>query len=113
LAQFFPILVIPEPTALAAAPGGPYFLAGPDLYRYAPGGYVAVAKTGIESFGVAELRFHPADPSILAVRPYSCIPNGCSIRTLLSTDGGTTFQRLGGPLSPRAFADVFDLAFDP
>ncbi|MEA2600344.1 MAG: hypothetical protein QOF89_1336 [Acidobacteriota bacterium] len=116
LAQFFPILVLPEPTALVAAPGGPYFLAGPDLYHYVPGQggtFGSVAKTGIESFGVAELRFHPADPSILALRPYSCIPNGCSVRTLLSTDGGATFQRLGAPLSPRAFADVFDLAFDP
>jgi photosystem II stability/assembly factor-like uncharacterized protein len=114
LAQFFPLLVIPEPTALAAAPGGPYFLAGPDLYRAAAGGYVAVSEAGIAGFGVAELRFHPADPSVLALRRYTgCIHDSCDLLTLLSTNGGATFQRLGAPLSPRTFADVFDLAFDP
>lgn len=116
LATFFPLQVIPEPSAVAAAPGGPYFLAGPDLYRYSPGsgGATLVAKTGIESFGVAELRFHPADPSLLAVRTYrGCAGQSCDFRTLLSTDGGATFRRLGGPLTPRLFADVFDLAFDP
>jgi hypothetical protein len=117
LATFFPVPAFPEPTALAAAPGGPYFLAGPDLYSYAPkagNGFAPVAKTGIESFGVAELRFHPADPSLLAVRQYTgCIRDSCDFRTLLSTDGGVTFQRLGGPLTPRLFADVVDLAFDP
>ncbi len=117
LAAFFPILVIPEPTEVVAAPGGPYFLAGPGLYRYTPGphgGYEPVAKTGIESFGVAELRFHPTDPSLLALRRYTgCIHDSCDVRTLLSTDGGKTFQRLGAQFSPRSFADIFDLAFDP
>jgi photosystem II stability/assembly factor-like uncharacterized protein len=116
LAAFFPVLVIPEPTALAAAPGGPYFLAGPDLFRYDPKSrsYAPVAKTGIESFGVAELRFHPVDPSLLTLRRYTgCIRDSCDFRTLLSTDGGKTFQRLGFLLSPRAFSDVSDLAFDP
>jgi photosystem II stability/assembly factor-like uncharacterized protein len=109
LVQFFPILVNVQPTALAAAPGGPYFLLGPDLYRYRNiprqgGGFELVAKTGIESFGVDELRFHPADPSILAVR---------TPQTLLSTDGGATFQHLGVLLSAHRFADISDLAFDP
>jgi hypothetical protein len=117
LATFFPILVIPEPTALAAAPSGPYFLAGSDLYRYKPeagGGYALVAKTGIESFGVAELRFHPEDPSLLALHRYTgCIHDSCDFRTLLSTDGGKTFQRLGVQFLPRSFGDVTDLAFDP
>jgi photosystem II stability/assembly factor-like uncharacterized protein len=116
LAAFFPVLVIPEPTALAAAPGGPYFLAGPDLFRYDPKSraYAPVAKTGIESFSVAELRFHPADPSLLALREsMNCIRDSCDFRTLLSSDGGKTFQRLGTQLSPRSFADVSDLAFDP
>jgi photosystem II stability/assembly factor-like uncharacterized protein len=118
LATFFPVQVIPEPTALVAAPGGPYFLAGSDLFRYQPGtagsGYAPVAKTGIEGFGVAELHFHPADPSLVALRRYTgCIRDSCDFRTLLSTDGGKTFQRLGFLLSPRSFADVFDLAFDP
>ena len=113
LAVFFPLGAIPEPTVLVAAPGGPYFLAGSDLYRYI-GGFALVEKTGIESFGVAELRFHPADPSILAVRDYTgCIGDSCDFRTLLSTDGGATFQRLGTQLSARTFADVSDLAFDP
>ncbi len=116
LATFSFIQALPEPTALVAAPGGPYFLAGPDLYRYKAGdnGYAPVAKTGIESFGVAELRFHPADPSLLALRTLTgCINDSCDFRTLLSTDGGKTFQRLGTLLSPRLFADVSDLAFDP
>jgi len=117
LATFSPLQAIPEPTALAAAPGGPYFLSGSNLYRAVPpqqGGYALVAKTGIESFGVAELRFHPADPSLLALREYTgCIRDSCDFRTLLSTDGGKTFQRLGTLLSPRLFADVSDLAFDP
>jgi photosystem II stability/assembly factor-like uncharacterized protein len=116
LATIFPIQVIPEPTAVVAAPGGPYFLAGPDLYRYSPGsgGFALVAKTGIESFGVAELRFHPANPSLLSVRQYTgCIRDSCDFRTLLSTDGGKTFQRLGVQFLPRSFSDVTDLAFDP
>jgi len=115
LATFIPIQVIPEPTALVATPDGPYFLAGSDLYRYKPGtsgsGY---AKTGIEGFGVAELRFHPADPSLLALRRYTgCIRDSCEFRTLLSMDGGKTFQRLGVQFLPRSFGDVTDLAFDP
>jgi photosystem II stability/assembly factor-like uncharacterized protein len=113
LAAFSPSISIPEPTALVAAPGGPYFLAGSDLYRYI-GGFALVEKTGIESFGVAELRFHPADPSILAVRDYTgCIRDSCDLRTLLSTDGGATIQRLGTQVSAGTFADVSDLAFDP
>src|SRR4051794_37701076 len=116
LATFSLFQPIPEPTALAAAPGGPYFLSGLDLYRYSPGtgGTALVAKTGIESFGVAELRFHPEDPSLLALRRYTgCIHDSCDLRTLLSTDGGKTFQRLGVQLLPRLFGDVTDLAFDP
>jgi photosystem II stability/assembly factor-like uncharacterized protein len=116
LAAFFPILVTPEPTALAAAPGGPYFLAGPDLVRYDPKSRAdaPVAKTGIESFGVAELRFHTEDPSLLALRRYTgCIHDSCDFRTLLSTDGGKTFKRLGVQFLPRSFDDVTDLAFDP
>jgi photosystem II stability/assembly factor-like uncharacterized protein len=109
----FPLISIPEPTVLVAAPGGPYFLAGSDLYRYT-GGFALVEKTDIESFGLAELRFHPADPSILAVRhDTGCIQDSCDVRTLLSTDGGVTFQRLGTQASARRFADVSDLAFDP
>jgi len=109
----FPLISIPEPTVLVAAPGGPYFLGGTDLYRYT-GGFALVAKTGIESFGVAELRFHPADPSILAIRDSTgCILDSCEVRTVLSTDGGETFQRLGTQASARRFADVSDLAFDP
>jgi photosystem II stability/assembly factor-like uncharacterized protein len=118
LATFVPPQpIIPQPTALAAAPGGPYFLAGPDLYRYLPKathGFVAVAKTGIESFGVAELRFHAADPSLLAVREYTgCIRDSCDFRTYLSSDSGKTFQRLSAPLPPNVFEDVSDFAFDP
>jgi photosystem II stability/assembly factor-like uncharacterized protein len=107
---------ISEPTALAAAPGGLYFLSGLDLYRVAPGfpGYAPVAKTGIESAGVAELRFHPADPSLLAVRLYTaCIREFCDFRTFFSTDGGATFQRLTIQLSPHGVIDFVDLAFDP
>ncbi len=117
LTLFFPVLIISEPTALVAAAGGLYFLAGPDLFHYTlgpGGGYSPVPKTGIESFGVAELRFHPADPSIFAVRRYTgCIHEAFDFRTLLSTDGGRTFRRLGVQVLPRAFAEVFDLAFDP
>jgi len=118
LATFAPFLGIhAEPAALAAAPGGPYFLSSPDLYRAVParlGGFALVAKTGIESFGVAELRFHPTDPSLLAVRQYTgCIRDSCDFRTLLSKDGGATFQRLGAVLLQGAIADATDLAFDP
>ncbi len=104
-----------EPTALAAAPGGPYFLAGNDLYRYGtPNGIVPVNKTGIEAFGVDELRISPVDPSFIALRRYTgCIRDSCDFRTLLSTDGGATFSRVGAQLSPRSFADAADLAFDP
>jgi hypothetical protein len=110
-----PVPDIAEPAALAAAPGGPYFLAGPDLYRYVPGltGYALVAKTGIESFGVAELRFHPTDPSLLAARLYTgCIRDSCDFRTLFSSDGGATFQRLSIQPFPHG-VDFVDLAFDP
>lgn len=117
LTIFFPILAVPTPTALVAAPGGPYFLAGSDLYHYVPanhGSVELVAKTGIEAFGVAELRIHPKDPSLVAVRQYTgCIRDSCDFRTLLSMDGGKTFQRLGVQLLPHLFADVSDLAFDP
>lgn len=116
LATFLTGQALPQPTALAAAPGGPYFLSGTDLYRALPpnqGGFALVAKTGMESFGVAELRFHPADPSLLALRDFTgCIRNSCDFRTLLSHDGGKTFRRLGAQL-PGFFDDVIDLAFDP
>jgi photosystem II stability/assembly factor-like uncharacterized protein len=105
---------IAEPSALAAAPGGPYFLAGPDLYRPAFPGYVLVAKTGIETFGVAELRLHPADPALLAVRRYTfCLNDICDFRTLFSADGGATFQRLSVQLTSHGVFDFVDLAFDP
>jgi photosystem II stability/assembly factor-like uncharacterized protein len=105
-----------EPTALAAAPGGPYFLSGFDLYRPAPGfpGYALVAKTSIETFGVAELRFHPTDPSLVAVRHYTgCVRDICDFRTFFSTDGGATFQRLFVQLTAHGVVDFVDLAFDP
>jgi photosystem II stability/assembly factor-like uncharacterized protein len=106
---------IAEPSALAAAPGGPYFLSGPDLYRSAPGfpGYALVAKTGIESFGVAELRHDFADPSLLAVRSYTGCRDICDFRTLFSADGGATFQRLSVQLTAHGVFDMTDLAFDP
>ncbi len=111
---FFPLLGV-EPVSLVAAPAGPYLLAGGDLYRFTPPeGVEPVAETGIEAFGVSELRISPVDPSFLAVRRYTgCIREFCDFRTLLSTDGGATFTRLGAQTSPRRFLDVTDLAFDP
>ena len=111
---FFPLLGV-EPGSLVAAPSGPYFLAGGDLYRFTPPeGVEPVAETGIEAFGVAKLRISPVDPSFVAVRRYTgCIREFCDFRTLLSTDGGATFTRLGAQTSPRRFLDVTDLAFDP
>ena len=107
-------LQIVATTALAAAPGGPYFVAGNELYRVRSQTFERVSVKGVEAFGVAEVRFHPRDPSLVAVRRYTgCIREACDVRTLLSTDGGATFTRLGGPIGPRLFSDVFDLAFDP
>ncbi len=122
--SFRPIAVvslnqIPEPAALAAAPGGPYFLSGTDLYRVGPDPTpLPVDRKGIEAFGLAELRISPTDPSFIALRRYTgCSPNFgevlCDFRLLLSTDGGATFNRVGTPLSPRSFAEAADLAFDP
>ncbi|MEP7010428.1 MAG: hypothetical protein ABJC13_08920 [Acidobacteriota bacterium] len=111
----FGLLAGKEPTALAAAAGGPYFLAGNDLYRYGtPNGFSPVNKTGIEAFGVAELRISPVDPSFITLRRYTgCIRDSCDFRTLLSTDGGATFSRVGAQISARSFVDAADLAFDP
>jgi hypothetical protein len=112
--SFFPILGF-EPESLVAAPGGPYFLTDGDLYRFtAPQGFEPVAKSGIEAFGVAELRISPVDPSFLALRRHTgCTGGFCDDQTLLSTDGGATFTRLGAQISARRFLDVTDLAFDP
>ncbi|HXU31681.1 MAG TPA: hypothetical protein VN851_13995, partial [Thermoanaerobaculia bacterium] len=111
----FGLLAGQEPTALAAAPGGPYFVAGNDLYRFtSPDGFAPADKTGIEAFGVAELRISPVDPSFIALRRYTgCIRDSCDFRTLLSTDGGATYSRIGVQLSARSFVDAADLAFDP
>jgi hypothetical protein len=115
LASFAPGLPGPGPTALVAAPGGPYFLIANDLYRFTPPrGFAPVAKTGVEAFGTAELRTSSADPSFMAIRRYTgCIRDSCNFRTLLSKDGGATFQRLGAQITPGTFADTLDLAFDP
>ena len=104
-----------EPTELAAVAGAAYFLADGDLYRYAsPDSFGAVAETGIEAFGAAELRISSADPSFVALRRYTgCIRDFCNFRTYFSTDGGATFSRRGIVLSIRGFADVADMAFDP
>ncbi|HEX4963336.1 MAG TPA: hypothetical protein VF173_21075 [Thermoanaerobaculia bacterium] len=106
----FSLVDLPEPDALVAAPGGPYFLAGSDLYRYVPtpDGFSRVEKTGIESFGLAELRFSPVHPPELVLRRYTgCFRDFCDFRTLFSTDGGATF-----PL-PNGISDATDYAFDP
>ena len=112
--NFTPLQVV-STTALVAAPGGPYFVAGNELYRVnSQDFFERVATPGIEAFGVAEVRIHPLDPRYLMVRTYTgCLDLFCPTRTLLSTDGGATFTRLGAQTQPRRFLDYLDLAFDP
>ncbi len=111
---FTPLQIVAV-THVAAAPGGPYFLAGSELYRPAPQhSFAPVEAAGIEAFGVLEVRIHPLDSRYQMVRTFTrCLDSFCLARTLLSTDGGTTFTRLGAQIQPRRFLDFLDLAFDP
>ena len=115
LATFAPDPIFPEPDALVAAPGGPYFLARGDLFRFSPPDRSApVDKRAIEAYRVQELRISAHDPSFVSLRrELGCLAARCDVATLLSTDGGLTFSRLGAQTSAHRFSDVLDLAFDP